>query len=1024
MTINSLKFRKIISLLFILTYAISVTGQTSDYDVWKANYDKGLELIEIDSLKPALPFFQKAYDIAKEAFKNNEEEYSNTLIKLATVYNNLGEASKALPLYTEIIEISKIKKLDKDLAFAETLKTLYSVYRKLGNYDEAVKAVEYANQVIKEFYGENDINYIYDLSRLTIIYSDLSKYSKGLENQRKALQYFEGKDKTSEDYGFACFSMSYLYGDINEYEKEIEFMKKAIAIYGDDHGASSTFNNNIGLSYQNLGNQEKALSYFLVALKKSKNKEDGAYATRLQNLAFSYVSLGEFEKAENTYNEALNIWNKNLDKNDEDYGQLLNNIGKLYRQTGNYEKAKQLFKDALDNFLQNFDKSHSRYGYMLNDYASMLLELDQENEAIELMKDNLQIGIDNKMTDTEDFYGRQHNLAKAYNRIEQYIEAKPLLENTVENIPRILGKEHPKYGEMLKSLSDTYIGLGDMENAVSMIKSSNNILINQIDQIFKFRSEKEKQSFLKMLSKNFDDLQSIPLINKDEFENLNAINLNNQLMLKGLLLNNSKNILSQLSTLNDPEVEIEVIAYKTLKQQLAKVLTEPISEREVNIDSLKNIINIKEASLVKIYSTKFVDNLSLIKNWKQSQSALDTNEIAVEFSHFNLTNKGKKTDSIMYVAYVYDAASENPKMIPLFEERELKLILEKNKTPNELYQSPELYSLVWKPLDKYIEKNAHVYFALSGLLNQVSLPAISDGKDVLISKYNLEQLSSTDALVNKQNEPDISSTLFIGGINYEYSVDSDEEQIIVDSNAYNYLESASFSNSRGTKMRGESWTELPGALAEIETLSSKFEAKVNSVNTLSKKDATEANFKKISGNSPSILHIATHGFFYENLNRDVQFETDLSTEDQYRLAEDPLLRSGLILAGANYAWKNNSKPNNEEEDGILTAMEISNLDFSNTNMVVLSACETGLGDIEGSEGVYGLQRAFKMAGVDIIVMSLWKVPDAETAEFMNAFYSNWLDGENLKLAFNNAQRIMQKKYKNEPLKWAAFVLFE
>jgi CHAT domain-containing protein/Tfp pilus assembly protein PilF len=1008
----------------MLSYGINGTAQTSNYNDWKTSYDKGLEFVEKDSLKIALPILQKAYDIAQKLFKNTEEEYINSLTKLATVYNNTGKASQALPLYLESIEISKLKKLDKGLAYAETLKTLHSVYIRLRNYNEAVKAVEYSNQVIKEFYGENDLNYIKDLSRLTIIYADVSEYSKGLENQRKALKYFEGKDKISEDYGFACFSMSYLYGDINEYEKEIEFMKKVIAIYGEDHPASSTFNNNIGLSYQNLGNQEQALSYFLIALKKSKNKESEGYATRLENLAFSYVSLGEFEKAENIYDEALNIWNKHLNINHKNYGRLLNNVGKLYRKTGNYKKAKQLFKVALDNFLQNFDKNHSRYGYMLNDYASMLLELDQEDEAIELMKDNLQIAIDNNIIDTEDFYGRQHNLAKAYNRNEQYIEAKPLLESAVENIPRILGKEHPKYGEMLKSLSDTYIGLGEVENAVSIIKLSNDILINQIDQIFKFRSEKEKHSFLKMLSKNFNDLQSLPFLDENKFEDLNAINLNNQLMLKGLLLNNSKNILVQLTTLNDYEIEDKIINYKTSKRLLTKVLTQAISEREIDIDSLKNTINLKEADLVKIYSTKFENNLSLIKNWKQSQSALSKNDVAIEFSHFNLTNKGKKTDSIMYVAYIYDAISEKPKLIPLFEERQLKQLLANNKSPNELYQSQELCGLIWKPISKYISKNANVYYSPSGLLDQISFSAIPTHDDVLINAFNLVQLSSTDVLVNKVNEPDISNTLFVGGINYEYSVDSAEEEIIADSETYNYLESTSFSNSRGTKSRGESWTYLPGTLTEIENLKSKFEATGNSVNILSNNEATEANFKKLSGDSPQILHIATHGFFFENLNKDAQFETNLSTEDQYRLAEDPLLRSGLILAGANYFWKNGNKPSNEVEDGILTAMEISNLDLSNTNMVVLSACETGLGDIDGSEGVYGLQRAFKMAGVDIIVMSLWQVPDAETAEFMNAFYEHWLEGQNVKLAFNNAQRMMHKKYKEEPLKWAAFVLFE
>lgn len=135
-----------------------------------------------------------------------------------------------------------------------------------------------------------------------------------------------------------------------------------------------------------------------------------------------------------------------------------------------------------------------------------------------------------------------------------------------------------------------------------------------------------------------------------------------------------------------------------------------------------------------------------------------------------------------------------------------------------------------------------------------------------------------------------------------------------------------------------------------------------------------------------------------------------------------MLRSGLVLARGNDAWKYGSNP--YEEEGILTAMEISNLDFGNTRLVVLSACEIGLGDIDGNEGVYGLQRAFKMAGVKSLIMSLWQVPDAETSEFMTLFYEKWFEGTTIREAFNQTQRIMQSKYVDEPYKWAAFVLLD
>ena len=162
------------------------------------------------------------------------------------------------------------------------------------------------------------------------------------------------------------------------------------------------------------------------------------------------------------------------------------------------------------------------------------------------------------------------------------------------------------------------------------------------------------------------------------------------------------------------------------------------------------------------------------------------------------------------------------------------------------------------------------------------------------------------------------------------------------------------------------------------------------------------------------MHIATHGFFYQNT-----IDTTQKGAFSFQNAKNPLVRSGLIMAGANKAWL--GAPTQEGgEDGILTAYEIANLNLSNTKVVVLSACETGLGDVQGSEGVYGLQRAFKMAGVDYILMSLWKIPDKQTAELMEKFYTFWLKGNSIETAFNLAQQDMRTRYL--PYHWAGFVL--
>jgi CHAT domain-containing protein len=185
------------------------------------------------------------------------------------------------------------------------------------------------------------------------------------------------------------------------------------------------------------------------------------------------------------------------------------------------------------------------------------------------------------------------------------------------------------------------------------------------------------------------------------------------------------------------------------------------------------------------------------------------------------------------------------------------------------------------------------------------------------------------------------------------------------------------------------------------------------------KNASEEILKQLSGKSPSILHIATHGFFLPASESKINLVINPTYEPP--ATENPLFRSGIILSGANYFWKGGNAINGVE-DGICTAYEISQLDLSKTELVVLSACETGLGDVKGSEGVFGLQRGFKLAGAQKMIVSLWQVPDKETAELMTALYSEWIKGKSIETAFYHAQTLMRNKY--APFYWAAFTLVE
>ena len=1063
MLLNLLKQFLSISFILLFLYAC---GPSKAFKSWENNYTKSKNLIEADSTNEALVYIKKAYNIGTDIFKNTDTMLISTTIYYGDINKSLKNYDDAAELYKSAISIAKsnsnkerqvglykklgltykgrdnkasvksfntakiiLEDLNKTntLSYADILYQMSSIYKFLAEYEKAIALVDSSNSVVKKLVDSTK-QFPRNLIMLSQIYWSQRDIDKAVTTLEKAISYYKSdEDKSTQEYAAAIYTMAILYGENGDYEKEIEAYKEVMQILGEKHGAYHNVLNNIGQSYNKLGNYEQALDYTeqsIIAI----NSENPNYAMRLQNKAFILVSLGNFKEAEEVYKHALTSMESRLGEIHPNYGQLLNNVGRMYLAKGDLLAAKDYFEEALDVFLKNHEETDKRYSYQLNDYANTLFQLNEKDKAIALMKKNLKLEKDNHRNETQNYYLLQAALGRAYNEIQNYSEALPLLENASIQSSITSGKNHPINRSILSELAKTYIGLNDIEKAIPILEASNEILKNQIDDIFKFRSEKEKKQFLNTVIHNFNALQSLEFSDKNDKEKLNELNLNNQLMLKGLLLNNSKDVLNELSKLNDSLISSKIGSFKTSKRQLFKLMTINDKNKTQKIDSLNTVINVKETELVKLYSTNFSNNYSLLKDWTTVKNALNNNEVAIEFSNYiTSTSYGEK--STQYVAYIYTKNSTAPELVPLFEERKLVEILE-SSSPNVLYATRGakaknvantigLYDLLWLPLANYIHDAEKIYYSPSGLLNQIPFAALGkkDGS-ILANQYEMIQLSSTNNLVEEQNSLDLVNMLLIGGINYDYKTTDNTVDFVKTKTSSTVIKKTI--NTTDTSI---AWKSLPGTLNEITSIEKLFLKNNNTPAVWTHSSATETRFKNLNGKSPSVIHIATHGFFFENPENTYK-NYDLEAESVYIASEDPLMRSGLIFSGANYAWEHGNNPN-EEDDGILTALEISNLDLSNTDLVVLSACETGLGDIDGSEGVYGLQRAFKMAGVDYIIMSLWEVPDKETAEFMDLFYKEWITNKKeITFAFNTTQRLMYKKYKNEPLKWAAFVLFK
>ena len=292
-----------------------------------------------------------------------------------------------------------------------------------------------------------------------------------------------------------------------------------------------------------------------------------------------------------------------------------------------------------------------------------------------------------------------------------------------------------------------------------------------------------------------------------------------------------------------------------------------------------------------------------------------------------------------------------------------------------------------------------------------------DGQ-LLIDKYEMNQYISTRQLAVEEEKTKTRSqfiTLF-GDCAFTMDSISIVKNIPPKSGVSNiYSSGISRDENKG------SWRQLEGTATEINQIKNLFaKNKIDTASFMQQK-ATEEQFKNLSGNSPTILHLATHGFFLPDPEQKRKEGFEVLNTNTFKISDDPMMRSGIVLSGANRVWSGQASIEGRE-DGIVTAYEISQLNLRNTDLVVLSACETALGDIKGTEGVFGLQRAFKLAGVKSLLLSLWKVPDKETAELMTTFYQYYLAGNSSREALHKAQMDMKKKYR--PYYWAAFVLIE
>ncbi len=740
----------------------------------------------------------------------------------------------------------------------------------------------------------------------------------------------------------------------------------------------------IGNCFNALKNNDSAICYYnysLKSLKKQLREEHPDYAKSLNNLGILFYDMGDYKSAELYFKQSLEIIKKALGEEHPDYARSLNNLGELYKTMGDYKSAELYLKQALAIQKKALGEEHPEYASTLN------------------------------------------NLGELYKTMGDYKNAEPYYKQALEIRKKALGEEHPDYASSLKNIAELYSKTNRTKEALSIYNTCFAILNKNISVNFEWLNDNEKELLWKKNNSFYNDVDNFVSANVIKLPELTGLSYNSNLFTKSKLLE---------TTINKDNYYTEIQEIRERLSFLRKKIDKLDDNDASNYKKLIVEADSLDTKLTQSWPAYAQQKKNLSITWDQVQANLSNDEAAIEFVRF----KSDIDSNYHYNALIIRKNDVNPILVHLCNEKQLEEI--GNKEGFSAY-----YPLVWAPLEAYLTGIKTIYYSPTGLLYTVPFHALYAQKDkgdvvsyikknskqiknfsseenaaFLSDKYTLHQLTSTRYLAiglkEKSKDKIPTSIALVGAVNYDYLPTSTKTS----------LKSMDYA-SRGSNAIGP-LPLLEGTKTEVETINKTlFKNGWESV-LIEWNEATEENIEKLENqNSKGVLHFATHGFaFAEPKAMD---STINKNSAKYYLSynKDPLKRSGLILAGGNWAWIGSDefkKLNPDAEDGILTASSVSLLNLRKTKLVVLSACETGLGKIEGSEGVFGLKRAFKLAGVEQIIVSLWEVPDNETMELMTLFYDALSKTQNAIVSFEKAQKEMRNKYPTRPDLWAGFVL--
>jgi tetratricopeptide (TPR) repeat protein/CHAT domain-containing protein len=1020
----------------------------------------------------AEPLYQRSLKIYEAKLGPDHPNVATALNDLAVAYYNLRRYPQAEPLLLRSLKIRESKLGPDHLLVAMSLGNLAELYEVMGQYARAEASSQRCLKIRESQLGPDHPDVAKSLNNLAMLCKDMGRYARAEPLFQRSLKIRESKlGPDDPDVAASLNDLANLYVDMGLFTQAEPLYQRSLKIFqlkfgpADRHVASTL--NNLANLYTDTGQFARAVPLYQRSLKIDEcapGPEDPHVATTLNNLVSLYVQMGLFAQAEPLSRRSIEICRSKLGPADPLLATCLNNRAMLYSAMGRYDQAVTPLLQSLKIRVDTLGPDHLEVAGSLNNLATLYMNTGQYAEAEPLLQRGLKILQTRLGPDHPDVATSRNNLAEVYCAMGQYARAEPLHQRNLKILESRLGPDHPHVFASLSNLALLYAATGRWPEAVAAIDRERRSVRRHVARTLPVLSEKEQLTFLQAE----DERQWHFALSLGLHQRAAA---DGPRLSAGWVLNGKavvQEVLAQRSILaaagTDPALAGLVKQLLAVRNRLAAVsMAAPKPGQEAAYRAQIDTLGKQEQELSRQLG-QVTGRDSTGDPWVEPAAVrrvLAKEAVLIEVARhraYKFPAKAKEDpwSAPRYTAWLMPAEGQGQiAIVDLGEAQPIdnavqtaRKVLEKAVTTiSEVGEAEaerqvraamrDLTELVFLPLERHFGNARQLILSPDAALWLVPWAALplADGK-YAIEKYQIRYVISGRDLVSRGTTRGWKPTGPVLFANPDFDLGpgdaADRTRAVLRSAApTERVVSSRGVSSLSSLGRVE---RLPGTAKEAAAIRPSVARYARSEPVIYEDQyALEGVFKSLHG--PQVLVLSTHGFFLPD--QEVEHKDDrgaglagegskgravLTTEG--KPMENPLLRCGLLLAGCNQRTEEASA---EVDDGILAGLEIVGTDLRGTDLVVLSACETGLGQVRNGEGVAGLRQAFQLAGAKAVVATLWQIPDEETVALMKAFFRNLSAGQGKAEALRNAQLSLIKARRAahsaaHPYYWAAFTL--